>query len=120
MIDFQVDSTNNLVLNGFDLEFTPDYITYTIQRLQIKLKTFLGEYFLDNTMGVDYLGSILIKNPNTNLIADLLKIQITSEPDVTGITNFSLQYNNITRQLIVAFTVSLTNGGTASATFQLP
>ena len=116
MKDFTIDSDNNIVKTGHQLTFTSSSIDYVVQKIQIVLRTFLGEYFLDTTIGVDYFGKILIKNPDMDLIGSLLKKQIISVDGVKQITKFTLNYDSSNRELLVVFTVSLTAGQTGSGT----
>ena len=119
MKDFKIDANNNLVATSFQLGFTALAIDYVIQKLQIKLRTFLGEYFLDTTIGVPYFEDFLIKNPDLDLIGSLLKKQIYSITEVKQITKFLLQYNNVARQLVVTFAVSLTSGESGGSTLNI-
>lgn len=120
MKDFLIDSSGNLLVTNFDLSFTPDFVQYTLQRLQIKLRTFYGEYFLDNSIGVPYFDKVLIKNPDADLITDLIKKEINSEPNVNKITAFTNNYDSSTRTLIITFTAELVDGSTLSTAFNIP
>ena len=78
--------------------------------MQVKLRTFLKEYFLDSTLGVDYFGTIFKKGANKNLVDALLKAQISSEPGVLQITSYVSSLNGQTRQFTVTWAAKLSNG----------
>lgn len=82
----------------------------TLQNLLQTLGIFLGEWFLNTNLGVDYLGKVLIKNPNQRIIDALLIAQILSVPGVTALVNYSFTYKPSQRSLAVSFTVQTTQG----------
>ena len=127
MKDLWIDENNDFNMNGFDLQFTPDDVNYVIQRLQIKLRTFYGEYFLDTSMGLPYLPStapngvsVFMKNPNMNSVSALFKAQITSEPLIDKITSFLMNYDNQARQLEVNFIAKLKSGAIVNTSILAP
>lgn len=60
------------------------------QLIRISLRTFLGEIFIDQTLGVDWLGSILGKDPNPLVVRTLLKEAILAVYDVVDATGADL------------------------------
>ncbi len=79
------------------------------QHLEIRLRTFLGEWFLDTDVGVPWYRDILGKNPQFVLISQILKGVVLDTPGVTELTAFSLEYKN-TRELSVSFKCETTEG----------
>jgi len=73
------------------------------QQIKINLLTFLGEWFLDNTLGVPYLEEILIKNPRIPSVETILRNHISGVPNVTRITRFGLGWDRKARTLSVEF-----------------
>ena len=73
------------------------------QQIKINLLTFLGEWFLDNTLGVPYLEEILIKNPRMASVETILRNHISSVPNVIRITSFGLGWDRQKRTLSVEF-----------------
>ena len=67
MRDLAIDSEGNVSLSGGDLwcRTSDDEIA---QSCQIRLRTFLGEAFLDEDRGVDYFEKILLKNAKEPII----------------------------------------------------
>ena len=43
------------------------------QAIAIRVKFFLAEYFLDESIGVDWLGQILVKNPDQVVVVELIR-----------------------------------------------
>lgn len=80
------------------------------QQIKVKLLTFLGECFLDNTWGVPYLEYILVKQPNQDLIKQILSEQISSVDDVKSLNALELDYQVKVRTLIINYEVSTEYG----------
>ena len=80
------------------------------QQIQVKLLTFLGEWCLDTTWGVPYLEYILVKQPNQELIKQILSEQILSVDDVKSLNALELDYQVKVRTLIINYEVSTEYG----------
>lgn len=80
------------------------------QQIKVKLLTFLGEWFLDTTWGVPYLEYILVKQPNQELIEQILSEQILSVDDVKSLNALELDYQVKVRTLIINYEVSTEYG----------
>lgn len=101
--------THDLQIEKYDLQFA-DELAGTAQRLKIRLKFFLTEWFLNRTSGVPYYESVLQKAPDLQYVENILKTTILETPRVIQLTSFSLDYDNTIRRLIVNFSV-LTDDG---------
>ena len=55
------------------------------QGIQVRVRMFLGECLLDGSLGVDWLGQILIKNPNPLVVRELVSAAIAATPDVVNV-----------------------------------
>ena len=80
------------------------------QQIKVKLLAFLGEWFLDTTWGVPYLEYILVKQPNQELIKQILSEQILSVDDVKSLNALELDYQVKVRTLIINYEVSTEYG----------
>ena len=80
------------------------------QQIKVKILTFLGEWFLDTTWGVPYLEYILVKQPNQELIKQILSEQILSVDDVKSLNALELDYQVKVRTLIINYEVSTEYG----------
>ena len=99
-----------------DIEITNNNIDLVLgqeevrQRLLQRLRTFLGEWFLDKSIGVPYFQDILVKNPNLNLVDAILKVEITETPGVLELLEYDSSLNKSTRQFSVTFTARTISG----------
>ena len=85
-IGLLLDDTGTTLVLLTDLEALVSKIT---QRLQF----FLGEWFLNTTIGVPYFQHIFEKPVDPSLIVILLNDQITQEPDVETVDEASIEFN---------------------------
>ena len=108
-MDIQIDDNFDLMITNNSLNLTrgSDAIR---QHLRTKLSLFLGEWFLDTTIGVPWFRDVLVKNPNFVVIQDMIKDQILSTPGVLTLEKFNFDYISGTRNLSLDFTVSSTEG----------
>lgn len=69
-----------------------------------RLRLFLGEYFLDATLGTPWFQSILGKNPQS--IAELnIKSVILNTPGVMALSEFEYRFDAGNRKIMIAATV---------------
>lgn len=80
------------------------------QDLKIALLMFLGEYFLDETVGVNYMGAILVKNPDRILIESILRAVASKVRDVNQVLELTLLIDHPARKLGVAVVVQTPYG----------
>lgn len=108
MIDLELktlaDGSHDLALTNFDLG-TVDGIDAVRQSLAIRLQFFFGEWFLDTTKGVKLYDFVLIKNPDPNLIASVMKVVILETNDVVNLLEYTQEIDNKTRKLSITFKV---------------
>jgi hypothetical protein len=76
------------------------------QGAAIRLRMFLGECFLDESKGVDYLGKILVKNPDPLEVRAEFATAILDTPDVTDAVGAGLQGPNAQRQATISYQVA--------------
>ena len=99
MSSFQIDSFDN------DLDVTNNEVTLTdgqgaiAQHMQARFRTFLGEWFLDETIGVPYYQEILVKQPNFPLVQSVLKATATETVGITELTKFEFDFTGVDREL---------------------
>lgn len=108
-VDLKLDASH-------DLDFADERLHFVAgeqrirQQVVITLKTFLGEWFLDNTHGVPYLEHILVKNPNRAEVEAILRAKIKAVPNVVGVPKMRLLLNHPTRSLATVFEIETDNG----------
>jgi len=76
-----------------------------VQNLKIRLRFFLGEWFLDTTQGLPLYESILVKNPNLPDIDNIIKAEIIDTEDITEILEYNSDYDKVARTYTISFKV---------------
>jgi hypothetical protein len=115
MSDIKMDLSNGSTDFGDILIENNDLVMVTgkeaiKQDIVQRLRTFLGEWFLDNTIGVPYYQQILVKNPNQSNIDAIFINVILSTPGVTQLSEYSFKPNYTIRQLEIDFIAQTTDG----------
>ncbi len=103
--DIEVDNNGKMLLLATKQELVK-------QRLQIKLKTFKGEYFLDTSYGIPYRdtgdGKAIIGKGLTKKDIDAIYIAtINTDQDVNSIEYFYSEYDSPQRYYNVSFEVKV-------------
>lgn len=80
------------------------------QHIRIRLRFFLGEWFLDEREGVPFYRDILIKNPSRRLVESVFRRVIIETPGVDSLDKFELAIDAATRTATLSFT-AVTNDG---------
>lgn len=112
-------SFGDLLMLGGDLVLTQDIDPRgthpVLQDVLQRLRTFLGEWFLDNTIGVPWFQQILgPQGPNSATDATLQNV-VLGTPGVLMLTEWSASVNSATRTLSLHF-VATTAAGKISYT----
>lgn len=100
----------DLLVQKGDLVMTPDQETGIRQHILQRLRTYLGEWFMDLSIGIDYFGQILTKNPDQSTIDAIFISIILGTPGVAELSAYSFQSDFTTRTASVSFTVQTTQG----------
>lgn len=85
------------------------------QHIRIRLRFFLGEWFLDQREGIPFYRDILTKNPSRSLVESIYRQAITDTPGVDSLEKFALSIDASTRTGEVTFTVTTTDGATLTS-----
>ena len=90
--DYKISDTGDIIL------------TQSVrQAIKIRLKWFLGEWRLGPLLGLDYWGTVLVKNPNLVKVRQAIRDEILSVEEVTGVNRVDLKADTAKRQLIVSY-----------------
>lgn len=81
-----------------------------LQDIIQRLSFFLGEWFLDNTVGIPWYQQILIKNPDQSKVDALFLNTILGTPGVLQVNSYSFLVNSANRILTVKFNALSTSG----------
>lgn len=96
-------STYDLVLDGsFNLRVTTTFTEWLSQKLENRLKTFEGEWFANYRIGIPFIGTILVKNPNITQVNAIFRDEILSTEGVKEIIKFEVVFNTSTRKYIIS------------------
>ena len=85
------------------------------QRVRVRFRWFLGEWFLDTRQGVPYYRDILVKNPDKILISFIFRQVLTTTPGVKSVSRFNASLDAVNRELITDFEATLTDGNILTA-----
>lgn len=114
--DGDIQITNNkfsLTSNNSDEEIS--------QRLKQRLKTFLGEWFLDSTIGIPYFQAVFVKGTPPEIIDGIFKDEIIGTRGVKSLNRFdSIEYDPATRVAQISFDVTTINGNNLTINEVLP
>jgi hypothetical protein len=99
-VDLKLDATGDLDLtdNEFSLVTGAEAVA---QDVRSRLLFFLGEWFLDTRLGVDWFGTVLVKNPNWPAIHAMFRKVIRETPGVREVTHLTFDFNAGTRTLVM-------------------
>jgi len=123
MIDIALDPLTHdwptpSISNNYDLPLV-DGIEQISQNLNIRLRFFNGEWYLNTLVGVPYFQYFFIKNPNRIQVETFLKDTIIDTPGVTELTKFASDFDGKTRLFSVNFSAA-TESGDVQIEAQLP
>lgn len=79
------------------------------QRIDCRLRTFLGEFWLDVTLGVPYFQEILKKNPDMQAVRAAFAAEIQKVPGVKTLESLEVSIDRAARKLTVIFRVTGTD-----------
>lgn len=108
------DTYKQLLIENGDLVLTKDANpsgTNNIQQDIVQAIGFtLGEWFMNNTEGIDYRGQVFIKNPDQSKIDAILQNTICGVPGVQTLTQYSAKPDLVNRICKVSFVAETTSG----------
>jgi hypothetical protein len=84
---------------------------YVKQKIASRLRFFLGEWFLDQRLGIPYFRDVLGPNPQIEVVRSIFRQVILSVQEVAAINRLDLDYNKDERTVAVAFECALVEGG---------
>jgi len=109
-MDLKIDLTSrDLVFTNGDLSIVSG-LEAIQQRLQIKLLFFFNEWFLDKSLGLDWFGTVYIKNPDQSLIDNMILVAVTDDPSVISILEYSSTYNILHRSFTIVLKIQAIEG----------
>lgn len=85
----------------------PDYIR---QKLSVRFRFFLGEWFLNQLEGVPFFRDVFVHDPNLDVITSLFKRIVTKCPGVIALKSFRLLYDPQARSASFDFVAQVDGG----------
>lgn len=107
--DLLLGDDHDFIVRNSDLVIITD-AERVRQNIDVKLKLWRGEWFLDTEFGTPYLQSILGKQITLNGAVSAIKQSILEVADVNSITEFSYNFIRSERRLSVEFTADTSYG----------
>lgn len=102
-------STGDLLVQDRDLLLI-DNAERVAQQIQITLRYWYGEWFLNTENGVPYLEYICVKNPNLYHVRQILTEAIESVEGVESVTDMTLTVDAQNRQLYCEYEAETSYG----------
>ena len=109
MLDIRLNSDHDLDVTALDFSLV-DQAEQVRQQLLIKLRLWVGEWFLDTDFGTPYLQEILGKQLTLSGAIAALRKSILEVEGVRTITEFEYNFSASERRLQVDFTVDTPYG----------
>jgi hypothetical protein len=109
MSDIKLDNTDDIDVTDSEVVLTTGKEAIA-QHMQSRYRTFLGEWFLDITIGVPYYQDFFTKQASLNTIQSELKTVAVETPGVIELTDFDFDFDGTTREFNVGLTVSTVEG----------
>ena len=103
-------TTGDIALVGNTPTLITDSATLIRQRLQIRLNTFLDEWFYDASVGLPYYTEILTQRYDKFLVESVIRREILETQGVLELTSFSSTFNTRERKLDFNFNVTTSQG----------
>ena len=100
--------SGNIVFQNGQLYLTDGRQDSLRQRLDIRIKTQKGSWFLNINYGVDWFNGVFADGSTKLSVDSLLQAEILKEPMVERVITFTSSVSNITRQYSCSFKVKLT------------
>lgn len=108
MMDFSLEQNDLKIING-DISLCKNYVDATAQAIAIQLKTFSGEWFLDNNIGIPYLSQVLGKKRSDRFLKNLIVQEISKISNIKELSNFSFNEGALPRTIAIKFNVILSD-----------
>ncbi len=110
MPDLLLDyDAHDLLIEGGDFKVTTSEADSLKQRLIVKLYTYLGEFYLDTTIGIPYYQRIFKKGTAKATIDSIFLQAILSEPEVIQVESFESSVDRASRIYSLSFRVRSSN-----------
>ncbi|MGD8707104.1 MAG: hypothetical protein PVI88_00285 [Nitrosopumilaceae archaeon] len=97
--------TSDLELKNFNLRLTENNTEWLSQRIENEFKFFYGEWFAEQTRGLDHFGKVLKKQVDVDQVYALYYDFLKNITGVSSIESFEVDYVRETRTYTINFVV---------------
>lgn len=112
MIDFLLEKNKNSFYRNGNLFSLTDPSEYLEQKIRTTLSIQLGEFFIDNSIGIPYIPDFdSTKNEYRDLLLSIIQVKIMQIEGIKKLINFETATDNRTRKLNISFTAGTINDG---------
>jgi len=101
-----ISGTHDILVLPSGLAETTDSLA---QRVDIRLRTFIGEHWLNPELGVPWFEEFLRKSPDLRLCRQILVAVLQDVPGVVTVESVDVALDKVSRQMRVSFVVSGTD-----------
>jgi len=108
-MDIKLNSSGDVSFDNGESSVTSIGAEDLAQRISIRLKTFQGEWFMDNTLGVDWWGRVFGKNRSKTAVDVIIQDAILQERDALQIIDYTSSISS-SRVFSCTFRVRTENG----------
>lgn len=112
-------TTKDICLKNFNLRFTSGNVEWLSQRIENEFKFFYGEWFADQTRGLEHFQKVLKKKVDINEVYSYYLNVLKNIVGVKSVENFEMDYVGNTRTLLINFAVISEDDETIERSFSL-
>ncbi len=107
-VDLLLDEDGDLVVSD-DLRLSSG-LSAVSQSVRIRLQTFMGEWFLDLSLGVPYYQSLLGHRFSVETAQDVFRKEILASRGVSSVTKLEVSFDAAARRMSVYFEADTIHG----------
>lgn len=107
--DFKLNDIGDIFTSSGDFAIV-DGREAIAQNIEQRLKTIVGEWFLNVGLYVDYFGAIFEKGTPASIIESEIRDVIAETPGFEAFQTFTIDIDSVNRQLEVSFEASTVEG----------
>jgi hypothetical protein len=85
-------------------------VAYIRQKLSVRFRFFLGEWFLNQLEGVPHFRDVFVHDPNLDVLTTLFKGIAEKTPGVLSVPRFKLIFDTVSREASFDFTAVVDGG----------
>lgn len=109
-LDIMLGTDDDLSIVNGDLELTGHGIESIRQAVQIRLRLFRGELFVDQSKGIPYIEEVFTKIQDTGFLRGIFRDTVLRTPGIAEVSSMSIRVDQANRELHVAFRATTEDG----------